>query len=181
MGVLGRDRSPSSPSPWYCPGCSPMTSEVGTDLRAVRPHGTGCRECLPWRVPHLCHVHRSGAFGEIALPRRWQRGLRARKAGSGKSVGTVSHRPLFGLPGEQGMARETRSLPGRFMGEAEFAEEPRPYSPMTSEVGTDLRAVRPHGTLRQESVRSNRSRVRKRGGRESNLILGFHSTPWSPI
>jgi len=52
-----------------------MTSEVGTDLRAVRPRGTGCRECLPWRVPHLCHVHRSGAFGEIALPRRWQRGL----------------------------------------------------------------------------------------------------------
>jgi len=52
-----------------------MTSEVGTDLRAVRPRGTGCRECLPWRVPHLCHVHRSGAFGEIALPRKWQRGL----------------------------------------------------------------------------------------------------------
>jgi len=32
----------------------------------------------------------------------------------------VSHRPLFGLPGEQGMARETRSLPGRCVGEAEF-------------------------------------------------------------
>jgi hypothetical protein len=59
---------------------------------------------------------------------------RARKAGSGKSVGTVSHRPLFGLPGEQGMARETRSLPGRFMGEAEFVVGSRLYSPMTSEV-----------------------------------------------
>lgn len=38
----------------------------------------------------------------------------------GSLVGTVSHRPLPGLPGEEGMARETRSLPGRFMGEAEF-------------------------------------------------------------
>ena len=27
-----------------------MTSEFGTDLRAVRPRGTGCRECLPRRV-----------------------------------------------------------------------------------------------------------------------------------
>ena len=28
-------------------------------------------------------------------------------------VGTVSHRPSPGLPGEAGMARETRALPGR--------------------------------------------------------------------
>ena len=27
-------------------------------------------------------------------------------------VGTVSHRPFPGLPGEVGMARETRALPG---------------------------------------------------------------------
>ena len=27
-----------------------MTSEFGTDLRAVRPRGTGRRECLPRRV-----------------------------------------------------------------------------------------------------------------------------------
>ena len=52
---------------------------------------------------------------------------------------------------------------------------------MTSEVGTDLRAVRPRGTLRQELVKSYWSRVRKRDGRESKLILDFHSTPWSPI
>jgi len=172
MGVLDRDRSSSGPSPWYCPECSPMTSEVGTDLRAIRPHGTGCREYLSGRVAHLCPVRRSGAFEEIALLRRWQRGLRARKAGSGKSVGTVSHRPLFGLPGEQGMARETRSLPGRFMGEAEFVVGPRLYSPMTSEVlglggvcgrtpgcsrmtsevGTDLRAVRPRGIACRECL-----------------------------
>ena len=30
-------------------GCSRMTSEVGTDLRAVRPRGIACRECLPGR------------------------------------------------------------------------------------------------------------------------------------
>ena len=57
-----------------------MTSEVGTDLRAVRPlvalaagywsRGTGRREFLPGRVALLCHVRRSGAFGEIALPRK---------------------------------------------------------------------------------------------------------------
>ena len=29
-------------------------------------------------------------------------------------VGTVSHRPFPGLPGEVGMARETRALPGRW-------------------------------------------------------------------
>ena len=52
-------------------------------------------------------------MGEIDLPGRWQRGLRARKAGSGQSVGTVSHRPLPRLPSEEGMVRETRSLPGR--------------------------------------------------------------------
>ncbi len=47
-----------------------------------------------------------------ALPGRWQRGLGAAKAARGKSVGTVSHRPLPGLPDEEGMARETRALPG---------------------------------------------------------------------
>ena len=62
------------------PECSPMTSEVGTDLRAVRPRGTARRDCLPWRVPYFCPVRWSvsavvcvcgrGAFGEIALPRR---------------------------------------------------------------------------------------------------------------
>ena len=114
--------------------CSPVTSEVGTDLREVRPRDTVRRASLPWKVPSLCPIRRSGHLGEIDLPRRWQRGQRARKAGSGKSVGTVSHRPLPGLPGEEGMARETRSLPGRFMGEAEFVVGPRLYSPMTSEV-----------------------------------------------
>jgi hypothetical protein len=48
-----------------------------------------------------------------ALPGRWQRGLGAAKAVRGKSVGTVSHRPLPGLPDEEGMARETRALPER--------------------------------------------------------------------
>ena len=47
--------------------CSPVTSEVGTDLRAVRPRDTVRRASLPWKVPSLCPVRRSGAFGEIAL------------------------------------------------------------------------------------------------------------------
>jgi len=34
------------------------------------PRGTGRRECLPGKVALLCHVRRSGAFGEIALPRK---------------------------------------------------------------------------------------------------------------
>ena len=37
-----------------------------------------------------------------ALPGRRQRGLGPAKAGSGKSVGTVSHRPFPRLPGEVG-------------------------------------------------------------------------------
>ena len=37
----------------------------------------------------------------------------AAKAGNGKLVGTVSHRPFPGLPDEVGMVRETRALPGR--------------------------------------------------------------------
>jgi len=48
-----------------------------------------------------------------SLPGRRQRGLGVAKAGGGKSVGTVSHRPFPGLPDEEGMARETRALPGR--------------------------------------------------------------------
>jgi len=111
------------------PGGRPRISKIGTDLRAVRPRGTGCRECLPRRVALHCPVRRSGAFGEIALPRRC-------------------------------------------MGKAEFAEGPRLYSPMTSEVlglggvcgrtpgcsrmtsevGTDLRAVRPRGIACRECL-----------------------------
>ena len=62
------------------PGCSPRTSLVGNDLRAVRRCGIARRDCLPWRGPYLSPVQRSvtaavrvcrrGAFGEIALPRR---------------------------------------------------------------------------------------------------------------
>jgi len=36
-----------------------------------------------------------------ALPGMRQRGLRAAKAGSGKLVGMVSHRPFPGLPDEE--------------------------------------------------------------------------------
>ena len=65
---------------FWPPGCSPRTSEIGTDLRAVRPRGAARRDCLPWGVLYLYPVRRScsaavrvcwpGAFGEIALPRR---------------------------------------------------------------------------------------------------------------
>ena len=41
-----------------------------------------------------------------ALPERWQR--------PASLVGTVSHRPFPRLPDEEGMARETRALPGRW-------------------------------------------------------------------
>ena len=97
----------------------PSTSEVGRFLRK-------------------CHVRRHGppqgrmARETRALPGRRQRGLGAAKAGSGKSVGTVSHRPFPGLPDEVGMARETRALPGRWQ-----RGHPYPYlgSPRTTSGG----------------------------------------------
>ena len=60
-----------------------------------------------------------------SLSGRWQRGLGATKAGSGKSVGTVSHRPFPELPDELGKARETRSLPGRW---PQFGRDGAPYA-----------------------------------------------------
>ena len=45
----------------------------------------------------------------VAQGGRWRRVQAGRPAGL---VGMVSHRPLPGLPGEVGMARETRALPG---------------------------------------------------------------------
>ena len=56
----------------------------------------------------------------------------AAKAGNGKLEGTVSHRPFPGLPGEVGMARETRSLSGRWQ-----RGHPYPYlgSPRTTSGG----------------------------------------------
>jgi len=69
----------------------------------------GVSSCAPWALPDEEGMARETR----ALPGRRQRGLGAAKAGSGKSIQTVSHRPLPGLPDEEGIARETRALPGR--------------------------------------------------------------------
>ena len=134
------------------PGCSPRTSVVGTDLRAVRPLGavplvpspwccplgTARQEYLPWRVPYFRPVRRSDLSGVPAL-RTW----RFRR---NRPTSEVLEIPLKSL-----------SLPRRCLGEVGFFGHPPRMqskhllppgcSPRTSVVGTDLRAVRPLGAV----------------------------------
>ena len=63
----------------------------------------------------------------------WSRWWRFGPGGPLVQVGTVSHRPFPGLPGEVGMARETRALPGGG----------RPRGPLV-----EIRAKRPAGSGR---------------------------------
>ena len=111
-------------------GCSPMTSEVGTDLRAVRPPGTGL---VVLTVESAC----SGEWRYFVMF--------AGVALSGKSPYLGGSRVWLSLWQEPGMWPE--DLRGRFRACplcGPFPLEVRGgCSPMTSEVGTDLRAVRP--------------------------------------
>ena len=106
-----------------CPlyGPFPMTSEVGTDLRAVRPPGTG---------PVVLTV-------ESACPGEWRFFVMfAGVALSEKSPYLGGFRVRLSLWQEPGMWPE--DLRGRFRA----CPLCGPF-PMTSEVGTDLQAVRP--------------------------------------
>jgi hypothetical protein len=115
-----------------CPLCGPfpMTSEVGTDLRAVRPPGTGL---VVLTVESAC----SGEWRYFVMF--------AGVALSGKSPYLGGSRVWLSLWQEPGMWPE--DLRGRFRACplcGPFPLEVRGgCSPMTSEVGTDLRAVRP--------------------------------------
>ena len=101
-----------------------MTSEVGTDLRAVRPSGTGL---VVLTVESAC----SGEWRYFVMF--------AGVALSEKSPYLGGSRVWLSLWQEPGMWPE--DLRGRF-GACPLGG---PF-PMTSEVGTDLRAVRPSGT-----------------------------------
>ena len=115
-----------------CPLCGPfpMTSEVGTDLQAVRPPGTGL---VVLTVESAC----SGEWRYFVMF--------AGVALSGKSPYLGGSRVWLSLWQEPGMWPE--DLRGRFRACplcGPFPLEVRGgCSPMTSEVGTDLRAVRP--------------------------------------
>ena len=112
------------------PYAAPMTSEVGTDLRAVRPPGTGL---VVLTVESAC----SGEWRYFVMF--------AGVALSEKSPYLGGSRVWLSLWQDPGMWPE--DLRGRFRACplcGPFPLEVRGgCSPMTSEVGTDLRAVRP--------------------------------------
>jgi hypothetical protein len=151
------------------PGGRPRISEVGTDLRAVRPRGIACRECLPRGVALHCPVRRSGAFGKIALSRRC---MGKAEFAEGPRLYSPMTSEVLGLGGvcgrTSGMSpnnlrgawvswvcgRTPGMSPNNLRGAwvSWFFGRTPGCSRMTSEVGTDLRAVRPRGIACRECL-----------------------------